>query len=223
MKHPFELKIKGDQKGRLPNVYITSDLHYGHKNICRGTTTWRTADGQIPINSTRNFSSLEKMNYEILNGINTTVSQDDILIILGDVGFGGADSVHKLLSQIVCKNLYLCYGNHDAEIADNELDLQNRFLGCYSYMKLSVGNKRFILQHYPIASWHGLNKGWYMLFGHVHLPTNRRFGPGRTMDVGIDGHPEFRPYNIITEVVPLLEKREIKSWFSSGDHHVNQD
>ena len=30
------IKITADSKGRFPNVWITSDTHFGHKNICRG-------------------------------------------------------------------------------------------------------------------------------------------------------------------------------------------
>lgn len=33
-------------------VWITSDTHYGHKNIVRGTTNWRTQDGEVPVEST---------------------------------------------------------------------------------------------------------------------------------------------------------------------------
>ncbi len=32
------------------NVYITSDTHFGHKNICRGVTNWRThTDKVVPL------------------------------------------------------------------------------------------------------------------------------------------------------------------------------
>jgi hypothetical protein len=39
------------------------------------------------------------------------------------------------------------------------------------------------------------------------------------MDVGIDGHPEFRPYNI-NECIKLLEDRPLLSEFSD-DHHLD--
>ncbi len=32
------IKIEKDRKGILPDVWITSDTHYNHANICRGTT-----------------------------------------------------------------------------------------------------------------------------------------------------------------------------------------
>jgi len=75
--------------------------------------------------------------------------------------------------------------------------------------------------HYPISSWDGLNKGVFHLHGHCHLPTHMRFGKGKRMDVGMDGHPEFRPYNLLTEVIPLLRNRENLSEMPD-DHHVER-
>ena len=40
-------------------VWITSDTHYHHKNICRGVTNWRTQDGKIPMDQTRDFQAKE--------------------------------------------------------------------------------------------------------------------------------------------------------------------
>lgn len=215
MKNEYELKIKGGDGGLFPDVYITSDLHYNHKNICAGTSKWKSG--------TRPYALLEDMNEAIISGINNTVGQDDILIIAGDVAFQGAESVVRLLERIICRNLYLVFGNHDNEILDNELDLRDYFIACTPYMKLSIGgHHRFIISHYPIVSWHGMNKGWMHLFGHVHLPPSKRFGPGKCMDIGFDGSPQGRPYHLIKECVPLLDKRPIKSWFSGEhvDHHV---
>jgi hypothetical protein len=48
-----------------------------------------------------------------------------------------------------------------------------------------------------------------------------RFGKGQRMDVGMDGHPEFRPYNILREIVPLLKKRPIMSEMPD-DHHTDE-
>ncbi len=56
------IKIPVDTKN-VPevNVWITSDTHFSHKNICRGTTAWRTIDGEVPISQTRDYATIEKM------------------------------------------------------------------------------------------------------------------------------------------------------------------
>jgi hypothetical protein len=41
------------------------------------------------------------------------------------------------------------------------------------------------------------------------------------MDVGMDGHPEFRPYHIVREVVPLLKNRPKVSEMDN-DHHTDE-
>jgi len=78
------IKIEKNKK-----VFVTSDTHYGHKNICRGVTAWRLPDGSIPIDQTRDFDTIEQMNESIISGINSVVGEDDVLIHLGDFSFGG--------------------------------------------------------------------------------------------------------------------------------------
>jgi calcineurin-like phosphoesterase family protein len=82
------IKIDKDRK-----VWIISDTHFGHKNICRGVTAWRLPDGSIPIGQTRDFDSIGEMNDIIVNNINSVVGQDDVLIHLGDWSFGGFENV----------------------------------------------------------------------------------------------------------------------------------
>ena len=82
------IKIDNDIK-----VWITSDTHYNHTNICRATTKWRTPNGDIPIPQTRDFETLNKMNDVIVNNINEVVGYDDILIHLGDWSFGGFEKI----------------------------------------------------------------------------------------------------------------------------------
>lgn len=215
------IKIKEISKGKYPDVWIFSDPHYNHKNICRGTTDWRMSDGSVPVSQTRNFPDLERMNSEIVNSINNYVMQDDILICLGDWSFGGFESIKEFWDRIVCKNIHLVLGNHDHHIENDRGNIQRFFLSVTHYNTLKIGEHTFRLMHYPISSWDGLNKGVMHLHGHCHLPTNKRFGIGRRMDVGMDGHPEFRPYHVIRECVPLLKNRPIKSEIGD-DHHTDE-
>ena len=224
------LKIEKDVKGNLPNIWVCSDPHYNHKNICRGETNWRTFDGEVPVEQTRDFQTVEKMNEAIVNGINWNVGQDDILICLGDWSFGGFESIKQFRDRIVCQNVHLVLGNHDHHIERNRENIKSIFSSVCEYLRIVVmepikkdQTKRheFVCMHYPIQSWDGLNKGIPHLHGHVHLPNERKFGRGRKMDVGFDGHPEFRPYNLIREIVPLMKNREVFSDMPE-DHHLER-
>lgn len=206
----------------IENVWITSDTHYGHKNICRGVTEWRNQKGEIPLERVRDFDTLEKMNDTIVNNINSVVGQNDWLIHLGDWSFGGFENIQKFWNRLVCKNIRLVLGNHDHHILHNKNDIQALFYGVnpYDVLRVTKGTS-LILFHYPILSWDGLGKGNIHLHGHSHLDVNKKIGAGRRMDIGIDGHPEFRPYHLMTEVVPRMTKREIKSELIY-DHHIEE-
>jgi calcineurin-like phosphoesterase family protein len=209
------IKIDKDRK-----VWITSDTHYGHKNICRGVTSWRLPDGSIPINKTRDFDTIEEMNEAIVDGINSVVGQDDVLIHLGDFSFGGFENIQKFRDRIICKEIHLILGNHDTHIENNKGDVQELFTSVNHYTRLLYKNKTFVLFHFPISSWDSLNKGHIHLHGHVHLPTNLRFGKGKKMDVGMDGHPTFGVYGM-DDIIQIMDKREIASDMLF-DHHTDE-
>lgn len=202
------------------NVWITSDTHYSHKNICRGTTSWRMPDGSLPTHNTRDFADLEGMNNAIVNNINKCVMKNDILIFLGDWSFGGFDNIKTFYDRLICKNIHLVLGNHDHHIQNDKDNIKSLFLSVQQYLFLEIDKNRFILMHYPISSWNGLDNGVIHLHGHMHFVGNKRFGKGKRMDVGMDGHPEFRPYNLINEVLPIMENRPILSEFED-DHHLD--
>jgi calcineurin-like phosphoesterase family protein len=204
------------------NVWITSDTHYSHKNICRGVTAWRTKEGEIPVSQTRDFATIEKMNSSIVNNINEVVGQDDMLIHLGDWSFGGFEQIREFWDRIICKNVHLVLGNHDHHIENNRDGSQGLFKSVSHYNTLEIGQFKFRLMHYPISSWDGLGKGVMHLHGHCHLPNNLKLSKGQRMDVGMDGHTEFRPYNVYREVVPLLRNRPKVSEIGDYDHHLDE-
>lgn len=201
-------------------LFFTSDTHYNHKNICRGVSEWKGG-----VDKTRDFQTLEHMNGAIVDGINKKVGQDDILIHLGDWSFGGFESIAEFRDRILCKNIYLIFGNHDHHIEKNKGDVQDYFIKTSYYDVLEVvdSNKNkysFVLSHYPICSWHDMNKGRYHLFGHVHLPESQKIMRGRSMDVGMDGN-NYTPYEL-REVINLLKSREIKTNIIPLDHHEQE-
>jgi len=210
--------MKFDKLLTSGTVWITSDTHYHHKNICRGVTNWRTQDGKIPVNSTRDFQTLDEMGDAIVNNINSKVGQDDTLIHLGDVAFGGFDKLEQFLDRLICKNIYLVLGNHDHHIKNNRGFVKDRFMSVQNYMEVNIEGENFVLCHYPLQSWHGLNKGVIHLHGHVHLSAQNKWGNGKRLDVGMDGN-NMHPYKI-TEIVHMMDRREIGSDLSN-DHHMD--
>jgi calcineurin-like phosphoesterase family protein len=202
-------------------VWFTSDTHYNHSNICRATTQWKDAD-----NVTRDFSSLERMNEELVFWINQRVAQDDILIHLGDWSFGGFDSIREFRDRIVCQNVHLVLGNHDNHIGRNKDNIQSIFSSVNQYLDVEVSwwtagkkkeRQRFVCMHYPIASWNGMNDGVIHLHGHVHLPNHLRIAKGKAMDVGVDGN-QMEPINM-RDVLTLMKMRPIAKLELPKDHH----
>jgi calcineurin-like phosphoesterase family protein len=210
--------MKFDKLNIIGNVFITSDTHYSHKNIVRGVTNWRTQEGQIPTKATRDFNSIEEMNNTLVDNINMVVGQDDTLIMLGDVSFGGFENVEKFLDRLVCKNIHLVLGNHDHHIKYNREGIQDKFLSVQQYLEVVINEEYFVMCHYPLQSWHGLSKGVIHLHGHNHLPKNVKFGNGKKMDVGVDGN-DLKPYSI-DEIIKTMSKREIASDMNK-DHHLD--
>lgn len=209
------------EKGQ--NLFFTSDTHYGHTNICRATTRWTDAD-----NVTRDFKSLEHMNDTIVNNINEVVGENDILIHLGDFSFGGFDNISEFRNRIICKNIHLVLGNHDHHIERNKDNIQRLFTSVNHYINLDLRRPspfkkgemdkfKFILMHFPIASWDGMNDGVMHLHGHVHLPPHQRIADGRAMDVGVDGN-DMKPL-VLGEVRGLLRDQPIKKLCLPKDHH----
>jgi calcineurin-like phosphoesterase family protein len=207
-------------------LFFTSDTHYSHKNICRATTEWKDADDK-----TRDFKSLNHMNDTIVNNINRMVGEDDILFHLGDWSFGGFEKIQEFRDRIVCKNIHLVLGNHDHHILNNKLDIQRLFSSISHYIDLdvqrpskkgkgSIDRFRFILMHYPIASWHDMNEGVMHLHGHVHLPKHQRIGNGKSLDVGVDGN-DLEPISL-DKVVSLLKNQPIDKLCLPQDHHVKR-
>lgn len=204
-------KIKED--GDIITAYMESSLfnEAEAKRILKEFKSEFTPSG-----AHRNFKTLDAHNDMLVNNINKTVGQDDVLFILGDIAFGGYENVKIFMDRIICKEIHLIYGNHDDHIINNKNNIRDCFTTTSFYREVMIDKEMFVFFHYPISEWNGGHKSSFHLYGHQHNLPNKRFSNvGRSMDCGFDGHPEFRPYNIITEIIPLLKDRPII------EHHPN--
>lgn len=185
-------------------VWFTSDSHYNHGNICTATSKWDDKS------KTRNFESLQEMNDELVECINSQVGKDDYLFHLGDFAFGGPEFVEEFRRRIKCKNVHLILGNHDWRFNKNEGNINRFFNSIHEYLFLTVFDvddikHRFVLCHYPIASWNGMCHGVIHLHGHLHLPPHLRLHETRAMDVGVEGN-NYYPLSM-EEVLELMQDR----------------
>ena len=188
------------------NIWLTSDTHYGHKNIAsKNISNWSSGY--------RKFDSLYEMNQTIINNINTCAKEDDILYHLGDWSFGGISNILLFRNQLICKNIHLILGNHDQHILDKEhtTDSGETFNPIHLFKSVqkcftgNIGKNKFHLSHYAHRVWEGQHKGVIHLYGHSHgsLPPL-----GLSMDVGLDNNKEFKPYHI-NDILTIMSKREI--------------
>lgn len=174
--------------------YITSDLHFGHRNVM-----------QYCPESRGHFSDVEHMNETIINNINSVVTDNDTLYILGDIAFMSPGKACSYLKQINGEKV-IVWGNHDRKLRNStEFASQKGLMGIVSHQDYI--SKHFehegakygvVMMHFPIYRWEGIRFGAIHLHGHCHsIPSKRNtFGDSvRAMDIGMDGH-NLMPYNI---------------------------
>jgi len=184
------------------NIWITSDSHYGHQNIV-GSTISKWDSGY------RNFTSLQEMNETLIKNINDKVKENDILYHLGDWSFGGIDNLYYFRKSLICKNIHLLLGNHDHLIVNKDKKLSDGtiinpydlFTSVNHVFTGKIGKQYFHLSHYSHQIWPKSHHGSIHLFGHSHGTATPI---GKSMDVGIDTHKEFRPYHI-NEIITLVD------------------
>lgn len=210
------MKLKITIEKNKQNIFFTSDPHFGHKNIVRGTSSWT--------DQTRDFNTVEEHDSFLIDRLNERVKCNDILFILGDFTFKGYHTkdyteVKNYRNRINCKNIYFVYGNHD-EVIEKNKDLQDMFKGVSYYFNLTIKitehntptlKYKFDLSHYSKRTWAGLYSGVIMLYGHSHNMLEEYVDKSgkhlKTMDVGVDTKKDFSPYSL-KEILSIMESKD---------------
>lgn len=231
----IKIKQTEDQK-----VWITSDLHGFHKNIVGGETEWikfptpfkdwsdtNERDKFCIKNGVRPFRNISEMNDIIINNINSSVKENDILFNLGDWTFG-KENAKQFRDRILCNNILSLFGNHDLK---NLKDEKPGFQQLEHYMEVEIDGILVCLSHYKMYAWNRKGKeknSSIHLYGHSHSNLEH-IEIGRSMDAGIDNAykilGEYRPFSF-DEIYKILEKRNVnhfridgKDINTRGDHH----
>lgn len=137
----------------MQNVWITSDLHFGHKGICEFTTS----NGK-PV---RPWDNYEEMDNELVKRFNEKVLPQDKCYILGDVTINRRGLA--TIARLNCKNLVLIKGNHD-------IFRLNEYTPYFRDIRAYMNLNGVLLSHIPVHPdefhrWKG------QIHGHLH--TNR--------------------------------------------------
>lgn len=115
---------------RFPEIFVTSDTHFGHKNIIKYED--------------RPFTDTEEMDEALIDNWNSVVKPTDLIIHVGDLTFHGAKKAEELMKRLNGRKI-LVKGNHDyfskTKYANMGFDLRN-----YLYMD------DFLFSHYPMQS-----------------------------------------------------------------------
>jgi len=240
--------------------FFTSDPHFSHGNIMKycKRTLWMSpeerdllakqqkhldSNGRVPreLDFRVDYQSIDRMNQGLLENINKTVGENDVLWCLGDWCFAQENKYYGVAKsfrdRIKCKTIHYIWGNHDnGSIGDifttnNELAMIaiNPGNGAYWIGDDEIDSdrdakyaQRIALCHYAMAIWNGSHKGNWHFYGHSHAgaePWMEEHFPGRrSLDVGVDNAfkilGEYRPFSY-EELANLMAKR---AGFSM-DHH----
>ncbi len=155
------------------NLFFTSDLHFGHKNIIKYCD--------------RPYKNTHEMNKDLIERWNDVVKPDDTVINLGDVCFGNPE---KYLSRLNGRHI-LIIGNHDKKRFSKLYD------EAYNYTSIKIGTYNVFLHHRPIGVKDPLERGRdiyrdiirlskdydYIVCGHIH---EKWVSNKRNLNVGVD-------------------------------------
>lgn len=155
------------------NTYITSDLHFGHRNIIKYNP------------KTRKFADTNEMDNFMINEWNLLINPEDLVYILGDFAFHKPPAATSILHRLNGRKV-LITGNHDY---DMKLIKHQPFVDCFEeityYKEIKYNGHKICMMHYPIAEWHHCNYGSIMLHGHLHGNPSG-LTKYRVRDVGFD-------------------------------------
>lgn len=126
----------------MSKVWVTSDLHLGHANIC---------------NFRLEFTSAEEHHNTVYENLATAVGKRDTVIFLGDVAF--TEAWNARIKEIHTQKKILIMGNHDLPIRS--------LVDVYDDITGFMTRKGFWLSHCPIHE-----SEFYRKKGNIHGHTH---------------------------------------------------
>ena len=143
----------------MGKIFYISDAHVSHKNILKFDN--------------RPFKTIEENDETIMRNWNSVVTNDDLVVSLGDMHWGKDDEVYEYVKQLNGRKIAI-RGNHSIKHPSKKL--RSLFEDYCDYKEITDDGRHIILSHYPIMFYKAAyNPYCYMLCGHVHTTRENSF------------------------------------------------
>lgn len=184
----------------MPEVWFTSDTHYGHANVIEY--------------SKRPYADVEEMDEALVMNWNNVVRPGDQVYHLGDFAFCDEGRATRIAKRLMGQK-FLVFGNHDKRLRRCK-EFLSQWIWARDLEGITVHGQRIVLCHYAMHVWNQSHRGAWQLHGHSHGslpvdPTKLR------MDVGVDPNGYY-PLSF-GGVAAEMKKRE----YEPVDHHGKRE
>lgn len=173
-------------------IFYTADLHFHYKPFLPG----------------RPFASVEEMDEAIIRLWNETVTDEDTIYVVGDVGYNGGYVPGDALGRLQGRK-HLIRGNHDTGF-ENAPKLFDYFETVTDFNEIDDGETHILLCHYPIL----YRKRGYMIHGHLHQTRGPEYDILRQMPRMLNAGVDVNFYRPVT-LAQLVENNRA---FYSGEN-----
>ncbi len=173
-------------------IFYTADLHFHYK----------------PFLPDRPFASVEEMDEAMIRLWNETVTDEDTVYVVGDVGYNGGYVPGDALGRLRGRK-HLIRGNHDTGF-ENAPKLFDYFETVTDFNEIDDGETHILLCHYPIL----YRKRGYMIHGHLHQARGPEYDILRQMPRMLNAGVDVNFYRPVT-LAQLVENNRA---FYSGEN-----
>jgi calcineurin-like phosphoesterase family protein len=157
----------------LDKIHFISDTHFWHKNIIKYCN--------------RPFADVDEMNSSMLASWRAKVKQNDIIIHVGDVFFGGPEKLSTMNQHLATLPGYkiLIVGNHDYSYSKKLYHLNVD--EAYEVLVFSIDGVPFRISHTPESSMN-MTDDTISIHGHLHDKLVMNAAVGRYVNVCVEHH-----------------------------------
>lgn len=213
------MKVKDNKidPNHYRNVFVTSDLHFGHENILsyEGSRVDKLVRTKFPewvkynlvSSENKTTEELEKLwrhevikehDKSLIENWNSVIEDKDLVYILGDLSYGNGEFTNKILEQLNGDKV-LIKGNHDYMFLDDHKFDITLLKEIYDYKEIKYKKNMIILFHFPIQVWNKAHKGSIHLYGHIHSNKTTshpmKYEIENSYNVGIDVN-DYKPVRL---------------------------